>query len=143
MKNNYLKIISVFIFGVIIMFCLFGCKSQDNVNPVNTTAQNEVDYDKHPVLVFGSFDGGGYEYSAKVEDEDIVSFTTKRDYGDQNLEEIDGASYDFIFTFTGIKAGTTEMKIEARSPIAAPEDYYYEIVVDDSLNVKITQKDAE
>lgn len=121
--------------GVIIMFSFFGCSSQNGTD--------NVDLEKHPVLSFNSFDGGGYAYTAILEDEGIVSYTSKRDYGKQKHEVIDGAAYNVIFTFTGLKSGTTSLKIEARSPIIQPEDYYYTITVDESLNVKITEKEAE
>ncbi len=95
--------------------------------------------DSSATLTFSSFDGGGYSYNAVIEDENIADYTVRRDYGNQNHEEMEGASYDVIFSFIGLSPGKTTLKIEARSPIIEPEDYTYELVVDDDLNVTVTE----
>ena len=91
---------------------------------------------ENAVLFFDSFDGGGPEYSAFI-DSDIVSVAVERDYGKQNHEELDGAAYTWIFTFTGLKPGETRMRIEERSPILDNLDWIYTVKVDENLNVSV------
>ena len=94
-------------------------------------------------LTFSSFDGGGPEYSIKIDDPTIVSYSSSRHYHKPNHEEMTGAGYDVIFTFTGLKPGETNMTVEERSPIADNADIKYIITVDDKLNVEIVFLSAE
>ncbi len=105
---------------------------RDNSEPTSV-------FEKHPTLSFDSFDGGGYNYTAKLDDGSIVEFTCEHRYAKPNHAELEGSSYNVVYTFTGLKEGRTRLKIEARSPIIEPEDYYYEITVDADLNVNIKQ----
>ena len=86
-------------------------------------------------LSFSSFDGGGPYYDIFIEDEDIVSVGSERRYRDKNHEELDGAGYDVVFTFRGLKPGTTYAQITARSPIGDNWDARYEITVGADLTV--------
>ncbi|MCR4585550.1 MAG: hypothetical protein K5686_07460 [Lachnospiraceae bacterium] len=48
---------------------------------------------------------------------------------------MNGAGYQVIITFKGIKPGETTALIEERSPIADNLDHRYRLIVDDELNV--------
>ena len=61
-------------------------------------------------LVFG----GGSAYNV-VLDSDIVSYECKSVYAKDEHETIEGASYDVVYTFKGLKAGESGMTIEERS----------------------------
>ena len=87
------------------------------------------------VLSFDSFDGGGPEYSVEVSDPTVVSFTRKTAYDSPDHEEMDGAGYRVIFTFTGLRPGETQAEITSRSPITEGEIYVYALTVDGQLNV--------
>ncbi len=100
-------------------------------------------YDIHPLpgrpafLSFSSFDGGGFTYGAHPEDPELVSVTSRRDYGSLPDEPIDGAAFDEIFTFTGLKPGRTRVWIRGESPIIAPYTAAFALTVDDGLNVSL------
>lgn len=95
--------------------------------------------EKMATLSFESFDGGGPEFNVVITDEEIVSYSRKVQYNDPDHEELNGAGYDVIITFTGLKPGETTMVIEERSPIADNLDHKYKVTVDDELNVQIEQ----
>ena len=103
----------------------------------------EKRFEKEAKLSFHSFDGGGPEYSVKIDDPSIVSCTSRRDYGKKNHEVIDGAAYNVIFTLKGLKAGTTEMTVFAHSPIMEDEEYKYRIEVNDELMVSVQELPTE
>lgn len=44
-----------------------------------------------------------------------------------------GASYNVIFSFAGLKEGTTVLTVSARSPIAENYDETYSVAVDSEL----------
>ena len=94
-------------------------------------------------LTFSSFDGGGPEYSIKIDDPSIITYDSSRHYHQPNHEELDGAGYDVIFTFTGLKPGETTMTVTEYSPIMDNFDAVYKITVDDKLNVEITLVNTE
>lgn len=97
-------------------------------------------------LEFHSFDGGGPEYSVVIEDPSIVSYSSERKYSKSNHEELDGAGYTVIFTFTGLKQGETKMTVQERSPIADNSDTVYNVTVANDLTVtltKMTTKDID
>jgi len=89
-------------------------------------------------LVFSSFDGGGHEYTAVVEDPAILAVSSARDYGSLGNEPIDGAAYDMVFTVTGLQPGQTVLSVYGRSPIMENEDAVYAATVDEGLNVTLT-----
>ena len=88
------------------------------------------------VLYFSSFAGGGYEYTVQVDDHSVVRCGTRYEY-EEHAEEIDGASFDFIVTFTGLKPGSTTATIYGRSPIMENEDSMYTVSVDEDLHVTL------
>ena len=85
-------------------------------------------------LVLDSFDGGGPAYSVSVEDPSLLSWTddVRREETD---EPIDGGSYTVVFTFTGLRPGTTTVTVSARSPIADSFDRVYPVTVGEDLSV--------
>lgn len=89
-------------------------------------------------LVFSSFDGGGHVYTAEVADPRIAAVSVDYDYGDIGDEPIEGASYDAVFSFTGLAPGTTTASIYGRSPIMENDDAVYTLTVDEALNVTLT-----
>ena len=92
-------------------------------------------------LGFDSFDGGGPEFEIEL-DPDIVTCTREKKYADSNHEELDGAAFRIIYTFTGITPGETTVTVKARSPIAGNYDYKYFVRVDEELNVSIEERET-
>ena len=89
------------------------------------------------VVEFSSFDGGGHEYSVEIEDPSVLSCTEERDYGPPRDEPEDGSPFRMIFTFTGLKPGSTTVSVYGRSPIMENDDSIYTAVVDEDLNVTL------
>ena len=89
------------------------------------------------VLRFSSFSGGGYDYSVEVDDPSVVRCEARYAF-EAHAEEIDGASYDYIVTFTGLKPGATTAAIYGCSPIMDNENSIYTVSVDDGLQVTLT-----
>ena len=79
---------------------------------------------------FDSFDGGGPEFSVRIDDPGIAACESRRQYAKDDHEQMTGAGYQVIFTFTGLSAGETTATISARSPIADNFDAVYSIRVD-------------
>ena len=92
-------------------------------------------------LTFDSFDGGGPEFEIEL-DPDIVTCTHEKEYADSNHEELDGAAFRVIYTFTGVAPGETTVTVKARSPIAGNFDYKYSVRVDEKLNVSIKERET-
>ena len=92
------------------------------------------------VLSFSSFDGGGYEYSVTIDDPEIVTCTSRKEYGDPDHGIKTGSGYDVIFTFSGVKAGETHITVSAFSPIIPEEEYSYRVTVGEDLSVTIEQE---
>ena len=88
-------------------------------------------------LRFSSFSGGGYEYSVKTDEPSIVRYDARYEF-EANAEELDGASYDYIVTFTGLRPGVTTAAVYGRSPILESENRIYTVTVDESLRVTLT-----
>ena len=117
--------------AVMMVFSLFGC---------GKTEQKQTGSDsggKTASLSFESFDGRGPEFNFVIADESVVSCSSEVKYNKAYHEEMNGAGYDEVITFTGIKPGETTVLIEERSPIADNLDHKYRVTVDDELNVKI------
>lgn len=108
-----------------------------------TTPTDAPDSSGAAELRFDSFDGGGMEYTVTVDDPSVVSYDSRRDYGKQNHEEIDGAAYDFVLTFRGLKPGETTVTVSGESPIMEPTRSVYTVLVDDALRVTLTQRETE
>ncbi len=100
----------------------------------------KADGKKEAVLSFHSFDGGGPEYSVKIKNPEVLSYTFEREYSKPNHEELDGAGYDAVFKFKGLKEGETEVTVYSNSPIAGDEEYKYTAKVDKDFNVNIKEK---
>lgn len=120
---------------LILVFVLLGGTRE--MSFINETKSD----DSTATLEFESFDGGGPEY-AVVMDSDIVSYTSKRQYAKEDHEDLNGAGYDVIFTFTGVKPGQADMTVEERSPIGDNEDHHYTVTVDSELRVEIKVKET-
>ena len=91
-------------------------------------------------LRYSSFSGGGYEYSAEIDDPEILSFRSYRDYGDTEGEIPPGAGFDEVFIFEGVKPGRTRVTIHAYSPLMEDRDETYEADVDEGLNVTLSSE---
>ena len=90
------------------------------------------------VLVFSSFDGGGFEYSIAVGNPEIVAYTVRKDYGG-NLQEFEtGSPYEMYFAFSGLKPGSTKVTVLASSPIIDNYEMVYQADVDENLKVTLT-----
>lgn len=94
-------------------------------------------------LRFHSFDGGGPSYHAVLDDPSLLSVQSERKYGKKNHAVIDGAAYDVIFRFRGLKSGETRLRIEERSPIAGNADHLYAVSVAQDLSVSLTLLSVE
>ena len=101
------------------------------------SAEEDALKEDEAVLYFSSFAGGGYEYTVQVDDHSVVRCGTEYVY-EEHAEEIDGASFDFIVTFTGLKPGSTTATVYGRSPIMENEDSMYTVSVDEDLHVTLT-----
>ena len=89
------------------------------------------------VLHFQSFDGGGHVYTVEVDDPSILACEAAYDYGGDDAEVVDGASYTMVFTFTGLEPGETTVSVYGRSPILDNDDAVYTATVDEALNVTL------
>ena len=94
------------------------------------------------VLTFYSFDGGGPEYQIEIDDPEIVTWTSRREYDDPDHDNMTGAGYQVIFTFEGLKPGETALTVSARSPLMEGFDASFAVLVDDALNVTLSQTRA-
>ena len=90
------------------------------------------------VVTFASFDGGGHEYTVEIGDPSILACEVTRDYGGDDPELVDGASFETVCTFTGLAPGSTDVAISGRSPILENQDALYTATVDEALNVTLT-----
>ena len=145
-----------------LVFCLTGCKAKSQT-PTNqyefggimdrtddvVTEENEAESPADTAaikssgttetLFLASFDGGGPEYTVSIADPGILAYSVNYDYGIIPDEPIDGATYDVVCTFTGLKPGSTRVYISAFSPIEDPYEMAYDAVVDANLNVTMTE----
>ena len=104
--------------------------------------ENAPEESKPPVkntasVSFESFDGGGPEYSVRIDDPEISSYESKRHYYKDDHDQMTGAGYEVVFTFIGLKTGETKATISARSPIADNFDAVYSIKVDEAGNIAL------
>ena len=102
-----------------------------------TTEEESAAVGETAVLHFSSFSGGGYDYSVEVDDPSIVRCEARYEF-EAHAEEIDGASYDYIVTFTGLKPGATTAIVYGRSPIMDNENSIYTVSVDEVLRITLT-----
>lgn len=97
--------------------------------------------EKQAVLSFHSFDGGGPQYTVKVEDESIVDFQQANRYSGTKDPTASGTPYSVEICFTGLNPGETAARIEARSPTGIRYDEIYDIVVGADLKVTATLRE--
>ncbi|MBQ5995017.1 MAG: hypothetical protein IJL63_04070 [Clostridia bacterium] len=90
-----------------------------------------------PVLQFESFEGGGPSFNVEIEDRSVLSFSSSRRYKSPDHEELCGAGYTVEISFEGLKEGSTNFKVIARSPIAENFEALYCAEVDAGLRVTI------
>ena len=88
-------------------------------------------------LSFDSFDGGGPEYEAIIENTAVLSCVQTREYYNPDHNEMCGSGYAVHLDFTGLQAGQTVVKIECRSPIADNYDELYDAEVNAALEVSL------
>ena len=95
-------------------------------------------------LEFSSFDGGGPEYTAALDDPGIADLAGKRFYPDPDHETLDGAPYTVVFTLTGKRPGETGLTVRSHSPIDGEEEVFlYRVSVDESLRVTVRSRENE
>ena len=66
-----------------------------------------------------------------------MACTSSRKYDQPDHDDMTGASYYFIFSFTGLKEGTTVLTVSVRSPLAENYDETYSVAVDSELTVTL------
>lgn len=115
---------------------LMGCTMAPNDAPKPTP---EPIAQEGTTLTFDSFDGGGPSYSVTLDDPTLATVTSRIDYRDPDHDEIDGAAYFVIFTFTGTRAGETGMTVSVTSPLEPDYEIRYAVTVDAALNVTLTE----
>ena len=77
------------------------------------------------------------EYNVIIEDPTVLAYSSVLDYGKQTDPPECGGSYNTLFTFKGLKAGTTSVKVEERCAADPGYDHIYKAVVDEDLNVTL------
>ena len=119
---------------------------------INVDSRNTMMYDPNAFagtdpqaaeLFFDSFDGGGPSFTAKADEEGIVTWDQSRSYPDPDHGEKEGSSYTVLFLFYGLRPGETQVVIEERSPITENVDHRYRVTVDGDLNVSIEELESE
>ena len=134
-----------FLLAVLLML-LYGCTAPQSADTTffsqtttttTTTTETEAALVKQTILRFDSFDGGGPSFTALLEDPSIVSVQQTVAYKDPNHAEMDGSAFTVTLTFTGLKAGTTGLTVEERSPIAGNYDRTYTVTVARDLRVTV------
>ena len=130
------------IIGLFLLAVLAGCAAEPAADGGVNTRTGELVTEEEPamrgtpaVLTFYSFDGGGPEYAAEIDDPALLSCAWERIYDSPEHENEDGAGYSVVFTFTGLRPGETQVRISSRSPIAGNGEYLYSVTVDEELNV--------
>jgi len=116
-----------------------GCTAKPAEAPPPEPAPDEpaeaVGPPKTAELVFDTFAGGGPEFTAVIGDPGLLSVS--RSSAANSPEPMPGMGYTVYFTITGLRAGTTTLTIEERSPIADNLDHIYTATVDEALNVTL------
>ena len=88
-------------------------------------------------LSFRSFSGGGPEYSVQIEDPEVLICTKSIEY-ESETSEIPGAPYTVTLTFTGLKAGESQVVILENSPLTGSHQFPFLALVDQWGNVSLT-----
>lgn len=107
---------------------------------LHVSRRNSMEYEpESTTLSFYSFDGGGATFEAVLDDAEVVSCEKRTDYQNADHENVTGAGYHVIFSFTGLREGETDLLIQERSPIGGNYNRKYRITVDDGLNVTLKE----
>ena len=101
------------------------------------TDSKESENDKTATIEFDSFDGGGPEYTAVIEDENIISVSKEIKYNKPDHDEIDGAGYKVIYTITGKKPGKTRLTVSCTMQGVKEDDMVYDVTVADDNKVTV------
>ena len=99
---------------------------------------NKVSQENGSVIAdftFQSFDGGGPEYSVRIDDPSVLSCTKYHQY-DAGSEGTPGASYTVIFTFVGLKPGETRVTVLEKSS-SSTHEYPFSAHVDQWGNITL------
>lgn len=134
MKNaNILQIVLIIalVIGLLTgLYMLAGC----------TVFKGDTD-DKTAKLEFDSFDGGGPEYKALIEDASIAEISEEKEYKKSDHDKINGAGYKVIYTITGKKPGKTRLIVSCTTQKDIVSDKVYEVTVaeDNKVTVKSIQ----
>lgn len=126
---NVLQIVLIIALGVGVLtglYMLAGC-----------TIFKEKPDDKTATLEFDSFDGGGPEYTAVIEDETIAEFSKEIKYDKPDHDEIDGAGYKVIYTISGKNPGKTRMTVSSTMQGVKEDDNVYEVTVSEDNKVTV------
>lgn len=130
---------NVYEFGGIIDWkgdVVYGETSETAASVSETSLSGNDDTTADAQLSFDSFDGGGPEYNVVIDDSDVLSYTENRVYHQKDHEQLDGAGFDVIFTFKGLKQGETKITVTNTIDDTAE---VFSAKVDDGLNVIISE----
>ena len=130
--------------GFIITFTMPEHDVKLEVTHRNTMIADDDDgkrYSDTATLKFDSFDGGGPDYTAVIDDPSVASCLKEIEYARKDHDEIDGAAFDAIFTFTGLKAGETFVTITGYSPIMGVSVEIYDVTVRDDLKICVEPRE--
>lgn len=96
---------------------------------------------KETTLSFHSFDGGGPEYSVSIGDPEMLSCRQSKQYAKANHEELNGAGYDVILTFAGLKEGKTSVTVTCTMRGTEEDRFVYDAEVDKELKVTLEKRE--
>lgn len=94
-------------------------------------------------LSYHSFDGGGPEYSVSIGDTSILSCQTEKQYAKADHGELDGAGFDLVFTFNGLKEGKTDVTVTCTMRGTEEDKFVYDATVDRNLKVTLEQREKK
>ena len=92
-------------------------------------------------LSFHSFDGGGSEYSVEIGDTSVLCCQSERHYAKADHEKLDGAGYDVVFAFDGLKEGKTTVTVTCTLRGTEEDKTVYDATVDGGLKVTLEQRE--
>ncbi|MBR3076677.1 MAG: hypothetical protein IKO68_05170 [Oscillospiraceae bacterium] len=116
-----------------------GCRSRTPEDP-GTEHPSESGVDTTPdsnetELRFSSFDGGGPQFRAYLDDPTLAAVEGKREYKSRNHDKESGSPYDMVFRFRALKPGTTRLLVLGESPIIKPQAHLYQLTVHENLKM--------
>lgn len=88
-------------------------------------------------LSFSSFDGGGPEYSLKMEKTGVLTWYGQRVYGNPDHDKMCGSAFDIIYEFYPLREGEASAVLTASSPICPEPDRRISAVVDRDLKISL------